>query len=139
MEWEWQSGHNTLFLKFSIVGPSHQLQFSTNCSSMNPFHRVQSFRNGLLDRGSLTGRRSCRKTCCCIGFSSWAAHPWSSMGCRFAFTMLRHKGQPSTASLLGQTTRSPGGWMFPVPLGAEKIECLLHTSVLATVSHSAPL
>jgi len=36
-------------------GPSHGTQCSTNCSSTGPFHGVQSFRNRLLQYGSLMG------------------------------------------------------------------------------------
>ncbi|KAK4819158.1 hypothetical protein QYF61_025949, partial [Mycteria americana] len=36
-------------------GPSHGKQSSMNCSSMGPFHRVQSFRNRLLQFGSPMG------------------------------------------------------------------------------------
>ena len=35
--------------------PSHGLQFFTNSCSVGPFHRVQSFRNRQLQRGSPTG------------------------------------------------------------------------------------
>ena len=37
------------------MGPSHGLQFFKNCPSMDPFHRMQSFRNGLFQCGSPTG------------------------------------------------------------------------------------
>ena len=156
MEWEWQSVHNTLFLYFSIVAPSHWLQFSTNCSIVDPFNRVHSFRNGLLQRGSPTGHKACQKTCSCVGFSPQAAFPVRSLHHRgppwaAALTLLRDKGQPSMASLLDQTTRCPEGWLFPVPVGADKTQCLYHSSVLTVahpclpsvmvsyVSHSAPL
>lgn len=33
------------FINFSNMSPLHGLQFSMNCSSRVPFHRVQSFRN----------------------------------------------------------------------------------------------
>jgi len=39
-------------MNFSSVGPSHVLQFFTNCSSTDPFHRMHSFRNGLLQNGA---------------------------------------------------------------------------------------
>ena len=42
-------------MNFSNVSPSHRLQFFINCSSMGPFHGVQSFRNRLLQRGSPAG------------------------------------------------------------------------------------
>ncbi|KAK4810951.1 hypothetical protein QYF61_013359 [Mycteria americana] len=56
-------------MKFSNVGPSHGLQFFMNCSSMGPSHRLQSFRTGLLQHGSLTGHRSCQKTCSSVDSS----------------------------------------------------------------------
>jgi len=34
-------------------GPSHRRQFSTSCSNVSPSHGVPSFRNRLLQRGSL--------------------------------------------------------------------------------------
>jgi len=42
-------------MSFSNVSPSHGLQFYKNCSSMGPFHGVQSFSYRLLQRGSPTG------------------------------------------------------------------------------------
>ncbi|KAK4810648.1 hypothetical protein QYF61_007385 [Mycteria americana] len=42
-------------MNFSNVGPSHGLQFFMNCSSVGSFHRVQSFRNGLLQCGLSMG------------------------------------------------------------------------------------
>ncbi|KAK4810966.1 hypothetical protein QYF61_014438 [Mycteria americana] len=38
-----------------VWSPTHGRQSSMNCSSMGPFHGVQSFRNGLLQRGSPMG------------------------------------------------------------------------------------
>ena len=42
-------------MNFSKMGHSHGLQFFMNCSSMGPFHDMQSFRSTLLQRGSPTG------------------------------------------------------------------------------------
>jgi len=42
-------------MNFSNMSPSHRLQSSMNCPSVGPFHRVQSFRNRLLQHGSPTG------------------------------------------------------------------------------------
>jgi len=47
----------------SDVGPSHGQQFFINCSSVCPSHEVQSFRNRLLQHGSLQGHKSCQQTC----------------------------------------------------------------------------
>jgi len=41
-------------MNFSSMGPSHGLQFFTTCSSIGLFHRVQSFRNRLLQYGFST-------------------------------------------------------------------------------------
>jgi len=43
---------------FSKVSPIHGLQLFMNCPSMSPSHRVQSFRNRLLQRGSPTGSQA---------------------------------------------------------------------------------
>jgi len=40
------------------MSPSHGLQLFMNCPSVGPFHRVQSFRNTLLQRGSPTGSQA---------------------------------------------------------------------------------
>ncbi|KAK4806788.1 hypothetical protein QYF61_005584 [Mycteria americana] len=68
------------------MDPSHGLQFFKNCSSISPFHRVQSFSNGLLQQG----HSSCQKTCSCVGSSPQAAVPARSLlrhglctGCSF--------------------------------------------------------
>jgi len=39
-------------MNHSSLGASHRLQFFINCSSMGPFHRLQSSRNRLLQQGS---------------------------------------------------------------------------------------
>ena len=41
-------------MNLSNMSPSHRLQFFTNCSSMGAFPWEQSFRNRLLQHGSLT-------------------------------------------------------------------------------------
>jgi len=96
---------------------------------VDPFHRVQSFRNRLFQHGSPTGHRACQKTCTFMGFSPYAVvsarillhrgPPWAA-----ALTILRDKGQPNIASLLDQTTRCPGGWLFAEPMGVKKTPCL---------------
>ena len=74
-------------MKFSNVSPSHGLKFFTNCSSVGPFHRVQSFRNRLLQHGFPTGSQSP------LGIHllqrgvlhrlQWISAPlWTSLGCR---------------------------------------------------------
>jgi len=51
----WGSIHGTQFsTNFSNMSPSLGRQSFTNCPSMGPFHRVQSFRNRLLQRESPT-------------------------------------------------------------------------------------
>jgi len=45
----------TVVQKLFSVGPSHGLQLSTNSPSVVPSHGMQSFRNRLLQCGSLTG------------------------------------------------------------------------------------
>jgi len=52
------------------VGLSYGLQFFMNCSSMDSFHKVRSFRNGLPQHGPLWGHRSCQKTCFSLGSCS---------------------------------------------------------------------
>jgi len=75
----------TILHYFSNASPSHGLQFFTNCSSVGPCHRVQSFRNrllqcgsptgshalpaNLLQRGSPRGRKPCQETCSSVGSS----------------------------------------------------------------------
>jgi len=41
-------------MNFSNVSPFHGLPFFTNCCTLGPFHRLQSFRNRLLQGGSVT-------------------------------------------------------------------------------------
>jgi len=48
------SHRRQIFTNFSNMSPSHGLQFLMNCLSMGPFHGVRSFRNRLLQHGSLT-------------------------------------------------------------------------------------
>ena len=58
-EWGLWSVHHMLSLLLlppcSLPLLQHGRQSSTNCPSMGPFHRVQSFRNRLLQRGSPAG------------------------------------------------------------------------------------
>ena len=44
-------------MNFTNTSLSHGVQFFTNCSSVGPFHRVQPFRNRLLQCGSSMGSR----------------------------------------------------------------------------------
>jgi len=53
---------------FSNVSPSRGLQLFMNCPSMGPFHRVQSFRNRLLQHGVPHGVTS-HQTCSSVGSS----------------------------------------------------------------------
>ena len=46
----------------SSMGTSFRLQSFKDCSSMIPFHGVQSFKNRLFQRWSPMEHRSCRKT-----------------------------------------------------------------------------
>ena len=46
---------------FSLLQHIHRIQAFTNCSSMGPFHGVQSFRNGLLQHRSPTVTGPARK------------------------------------------------------------------------------
>jgi len=67
------------------MSPSHGLQFFTSCSSMGPFHGVQSFRNGLLQHGSPQGHKPCQKTCSSMDSSLHETtgpgqEPWPSSG-----------------------------------------------------------
>jgi len=53
--------------------PSHGLQLFMNCPSVGPFHRVQSFRNRLLQRGSPMGSQALTANLLQCGLlSSWA-------------------------------------------------------------------
>lgn len=93
-----------------------RLQFFINCSSMAPFHGLQSFRNRLLHRGSSTGlqvlpvrllhrgllspwvHRSCQGACSCVGFPWGHSLLWapsccdmgSSRECRWAHGVSAH-------------------------------------------------
>jgi len=59
----------TVFHKLSNASPSHGLQLFTNCPSMGPSPRVQSFRNRLLQHGSPWGHQPCQQTCSGVGSS----------------------------------------------------------------------
>lgn len=86
---------------FSNMNLSQGLQFFTNCSSVDPFHGVQSCRNKLLWCGSPTGTQVLPGTCFSMGFPqgqgpfghspgvgssmgcTWISAPlWTSLGCR---------------------------------------------------------
>lgn len=84
-----QSVVNTVSATSSSVFP---------CSSTDPFHRVQFFRNRLLQPESPMSCSSCQKTCSSVGFSPWAAVPATS---------LLQNGVPSgSSSLQGSSTCS---------------------------------
>lgn len=55
--------HSFLLMLFpwSSMGPLPQMQFFKNCSSLGPFHRVQSFRNRLLQCGFPMHHSSCQE------------------------------------------------------------------------------
>jgi len=59
------------------VSPSHGVQFFTNCSSMDSFHGVQSFRNRLLQCGSPTGPQALPAILLwCELLSPWVRRSW---------------------------------------------------------------
>jgi len=62
------SSLHTLFPCSSMVF-SHEIKSFANCSNMGPLHRVQSFRNRLLQCGSPMGRSSCQEPT-----PAWAFH-----------------------------------------------------------------
>lgn len=64
---------------FSNVAPSRKLRVFKNLSSMDPFHRAQSFRHGLLQHWSPAESQSCQKTHSWMGFSPWATVPARSL------------------------------------------------------------
>ena len=65
-------------MNFSNLSPSHRLQFFTNCSSVGPFHGVQSFRNRLLQRGSPAGSQVLPANLLQRGLLS----PWGHRSCQ---------------------------------------------------------
>lgn len=74
----WHSAHYTLFLLLlpsqrfsfsdSLWSPSHEPHFFMNCSRTGPLHRVQFFRNRLLQCWfAPQGQKSCQPSCFSLG------------------------------------------------------------------------
>jgi len=61
-------------MNYSNVGPSNGLPFFMSISSMGPFHRVQSFRNRLLQHGSPMGPQALPANLLRHGFLSPQGH-----------------------------------------------------------------
>jgi len=61
-------------------GPSHERQFSMNCSSVGPSHGVQSFRNRCSSVGPPWGHTPCQQICSSVGSSlCWSTGPARSL------------------------------------------------------------
>jgi len=65
-------------MNFSKLSPSNGLQFFTNCSSVGPFHGVQSFRNRLLQCGLPMGSQVLPANLLQHGL----LFPWGYMSCQ---------------------------------------------------------
>lgn len=68
-----------LFVCFSMGYPHHRMLFFQNCSSVNPLHRVESLRTGLLQNGCPTSHIFCQKPCSCMDSFPQAAAPARNM------------------------------------------------------------
>lgn len=78
------------FTSFSNGGASHRPQFFKNCSSIEHFHRVHSFRSRLLQCGFPKGQSFWQKTC-----PVWAPFPRHSS----ASSLLLHGLSKGAASI----------------------------------------
>lgn len=84
------------FTNFSSVSASHGLQFFMTCSSMGPTHKVQSFRNQLLQQG----HSSCQQTCSSVG-SSLHGHKGPARACSSMSFPRGHSLGTSTCCSMG--------------------------------------
>lgn len=88
------------FTNSYCVDPSHALEFPYNCSSMAPFHGMQSFGNRV-PMSVPTSSSSCQESCSCMGSSPQPKDPAGSWLWRWLFFFQGISTCSSAASSMG--------------------------------------